>query len=279
MDERELGKRLQGARQKAGLTQQELCQKAGLSISTLAKIERGAIKAPSIFTITAIAATVGVSVEELIGTSQVAQSDKKRSKSGVRFVFFDVNGVLVRFFYRAFTKIAEDTGAQPDLIETTFWHYNDEVCRGEITLEEFNSRLAKRLGVDSLKWEDYYFNSIEPIEEMRSVVEWTAKHYRVGLMTNIMPGFLEKMISNGQLPNANYEALIDSSKIGAVKPEVQIYEAAQRLTGLPAEEILLVDDARPNLRAAERAGWRVLSFDDYRPSEGAERVKSALEFE
>jgi transcriptional regulator with XRE-family HTH domain len=46
LDEKGLGKRLQAARQKAGLTQQTLCQKAGLSYSTLAKIERGAIKSP-----------------------------------------------------------------------------------------------------------------------------------------------------------------------------------------------------------------------------------------
>jgi transcriptional regulator with XRE-family HTH domain len=49
--EKALGKRLQEARQKAGLTQQQMCHKAGLSYSTLAKIERGAIKAPSIFTV------------------------------------------------------------------------------------------------------------------------------------------------------------------------------------------------------------------------------------
>jgi transcriptional regulator with XRE-family HTH domain len=47
MDEVGLGKTLQAARQKAGLTQQELCNQAELSYSTLAKIERGAIKSPS----------------------------------------------------------------------------------------------------------------------------------------------------------------------------------------------------------------------------------------
>ena len=43
-----LGKAIQQARQNAGLTQQELCHKAELSYSTLAKIERGAIKTPSV---------------------------------------------------------------------------------------------------------------------------------------------------------------------------------------------------------------------------------------
>ena len=67
MDEVGLGKLLQGARKKAGLTQQELCQKAGLSYSTLAKIERGAIKAPSIFTIQSIAGALNTNLNDLMG--------------------------------------------------------------------------------------------------------------------------------------------------------------------------------------------------------------------
>jgi transcriptional regulator with XRE-family HTH domain len=61
MDEKGLGKQLQSARQKAGLTQQQLCHKANLSFSTLTKIERGAIKSPSIFTIQSIASALGIS--------------------------------------------------------------------------------------------------------------------------------------------------------------------------------------------------------------------------
>ncbi len=49
MQEKGLGLQLQAARRRCGFTQQQLCQKSGLSYSTLAKIERGAIKSPSIF--------------------------------------------------------------------------------------------------------------------------------------------------------------------------------------------------------------------------------------
>ena len=55
MDEQSLGRHLQTARMAAGLTQQELCQQAQISYSTLAKIERGAIKSPSVFTIQRLA--------------------------------------------------------------------------------------------------------------------------------------------------------------------------------------------------------------------------------
>src|SRR5213596_2903871 len=96
-DEKALGKRLQEARQAAGLTQQELCQKAGLSYSTLAKIERGAIRSPSVFTVAAIAAATNTPLEDLLGVQGGAAQPptlpaKKRSKTGVRFVYFDVNG-------------------------------------------------------------------------------------------------------------------------------------------------------------------------------------------
>ena len=91
MDEVGLGRQLQAARKKAGLTQQDLCHKARLSYSTLAKIERGAIKAPSIFTIQSIAAALGLSLNELMGdlAPTPKSAPKYRSKSGVRFVYFE----------------------------------------------------------------------------------------------------------------------------------------------------------------------------------------------
>ena len=125
MDEKGLGRRLQAVRIQAGLTQQALCQKAGLSYSTLTKIERGAIKAPSIFTIRSIASALGIGLDELMSAG-VGATQKHRSKSGVRFVYFDINGCLVRFYHRAFTRLAEVSGAPADVIETTYWHYNDE---------------------------------------------------------------------------------------------------------------------------------------------------------
>ena len=279
MDEVGLGQRLQAARKDAGLTQQELCHKAGLSYSTLAKIERGAIKAPSIFTIQAIAAALGTSLSALMGEAVALDVPKKRyiSKTGVSFVYFDINGCLVRFFHRAFTKLAHDTGASADVIENTFWHYNDAVCRGEMSLEEFNHAMGKQLGVDHLNWMDYYLESVDPIHEMHELVAWASEYYAVGLLSNIMPGFIDAMLERELLPRVPYTAIIDSSKTGAIKPENEIYQAAQHYTDCPPEEILLVDDSRSNIMAAERMGWHVLWFDDFRPEESAARVKESLE--
>ena len=281
MDEKGLGQRLQAARQRAGMTQQMLCQKADLSYSTLTKIERGAIKSPSIFTIQSIAAGLGVSFDELLGTSTPSSKkslSKHQSKSGVRFVYFDVNGCLVRFFHGAFTHLAAVSEMPADVVETAFWHYNDQVCRGEMSMDEFNKTLAEDLGMHDLDWLDYYLQAVEPVPLMDELIEWVAQHYKIGLMTNIMPGFIDVLRKKGLIPDITYDAIVDSSKVGAIKPEAKIFDVAIKEAGVLSKEILLVDDSRTNLMAAQKRDWHVLWFDDFRPDESADKIREALEF-
>ena len=277
MDEKGLGKRLQLARQNAGLTQQQLCQKANLSFSTLAKIERGAIKSPSIFTVQAIAIAIGVSLDKLIGNNPAKERKFLSTKSGVTFVYFDVNGCLVHFYQRAFAKLAQASGVPSDIVETAFWHYNDEVCRGSITMKDFNAYIADRMGIDSVDWMKYYMECVEPIDEMHAILRWAIERYKVGLLTNIMPGQLRTMMTSGDLPDLLYDAVVDSSELGTIKPESRIYEIATERAGCAPGEILLIDDTRSNIKAAEKQGWKVLWFDDARLEEAVERVHEVLE--
>jgi FMN phosphatase YigB (HAD superfamily)/DNA-binding XRE family transcriptional regulator len=278
-----LGKAIANARRRAGMTQQDLCGKANLSYSTLAKIERGAIKTPSIFTVAAIAEATDTPLDELAGTNTAAGpkaslKDYKTAKNGIKFVYFDVNGVMVRYFQRAFTKIAADTGVTPDVVESFFWHYNDAICRNEISLEEFNKLLAEKLGQSEIDWADYYLENVDSINDIRELLEWVTEHYHVGLLTNSMPGILKQMMDRGIVPRLDYSAIIDSSEVGLIKPESAIYQKAAELAKVAPEELLLIDDSRTNLMAAEHLGWHVLWFDDYRPDESAERIRQTLEF-
>ncbi|MDL2341559.1 MAG: HAD-IA family hydrolase [Patescibacteria group bacterium] len=281
MDERGLGKQLQSARQAAGLTQQALCQRANLSFSTLTKIERGAIKSPSIFTIQAIATALNMSLDALMGNASLpaslARRDLRTTKSGVRFVYFDVNGCLIRFYQRAFGQIAEKYDIPSDVVETAFWHYNDAACRGEFTTDDFNAAFAKRIGIPAIDWADYYLAAAEKITEMHELVKWTAEHYRIGLLTNIMPGLLDGLKALDKVPAIKYDATIDSSELGTIKPEAAIYAVAEERAGVPASEILFIDDTKANLTAAEARGWHVIWFDYGRPEESVVEIRKALE--
>lgn len=276
--ERRLGAQLQKARKAAGLTQQELCQRANLSYSTLAKIERGAIKSPSIFTIQNISHALRIPLDELMGEINPAPTvEKLRSKSGIRFVYFDINGCLVRFFHRAFSRLSEETGEPADAVESTFWHYNDLVCRGDMSLEDFNQELSRKLHTKGIDWGNYYLSAVDPIEEMQEMVQWVAERYHLGLLSNIMPGMIDAMRLRGILPAVAFDQIIDSSQVHVIKPEEHIYRIAQERAAVEPHEILLVDDSRTNLMAAEHMGWHVLWFDDYRTNESIDRIRQALE--
>jgi len=280
MDEKGLGKRLQDARRTAGLTQQGLCQKSGLSYSTLAKIERGAIKAPSIFTIEKIAEALNISLDELIGTNKHSESSAKRrhrSKSGISFVYFDINGCLVRFYQRAVTKIAHDSGKSTDTVETILWHYDDQVCRGLVSLDEFNKVLADKLQSPGIRWEDYYLSTIETMPGMKELLDWVSQQYGIGLMSNIMPGLINSMIQQKSIPNVDYDTIIESSEVKALKPEAKIFDIATERANCNESEILLIDDTRANLMAADSIGWKVLWFDGYHPDESIARIRELLE--
>ncbi len=277
--EKALGKRLQEARQAAGLTQQQLCHKANLSFSTLAKIERGAIKSPSIFTIQAIANALGSGLDDLLGVVSPALAPRKlhKTKGGASFIYFDLNDCLVRGSHQAYSRLAEASGRPIDVVETAFWRYYDDAWRGKMSVKDFNAALAKKLNLSKVDWTREYMAAIEPVTEVQELLKWAAGLYKVGILTNIISGQVKALREQGVLPNIHYDAIVDSSEVGTIKPEEKMYQIAQERAGCPPEEILLIDDTRANLMAAEKMGWHVLWFDGYHPEESANRIREALE--
>lgn len=277
MDEKRLGAIVQQARRLAGLTQQALCTKSGLSYSTLAKIERGAIKAPSVFTLQTIAHTLGVTLDELVqAASPMGEVRKKTSRNGVKFVYFDMNGCLVRSASSAFGRLSEESGASQDTIETVFWQFNEDVCRGVRSIDELNTALAERLDM-MVDWNRYYLEAIESTPGMADFMQWVAANYRVGILTNTMPNLVQPMLDAGILPQVEYDVIVDSSQVHSLKPEARIYEIAAERAGVAPEEILLIDDDRPNLAAAGKQGWHTMKFHAFQPEESIAALRDALQ--
>lgn len=284
-EEKQLGRVVAAARKNAGLTQQGLCQKSGLSYSTLAKIERGAIRAPSVFTIKHLAATLGTSLDDLLRdvsagkhapTTEVT-ARKKVSKNGVRFVYFDMNGCLVRSATnRAVTMLSEESGVPFETIETLYWQHNNAVCRGDVSIDQLNTVLAERLGM-IVDWNKYYLQAVESTPGMDELVSWAAENYDIGILTNAMPGQVGPMLEKGILPKVSYTAIVDSSEVHALKPENRMYEIAAERAGVAPNELLLIDDDRVNLGGAAALGWHTMGFDAYHPEESIVAVSTALQ--
>ncbi len=56
------------------------------------------------------------------------------------------------------------------------------------------------------------------------------------------------------------DAIFYSARLGAKKPEPEFFAKVQVAVGMRADELLLVDDSRPNVDAAQRAGWHALHW-------------------
>lgn len=259
-----LGARIAECRRKASLSQEQLAERAKVSYSTLSKIERGAIRHPSVFTVADIAKALEINIDILLQHSQ--PSGKRKAKSQISFIYFDVHGVLVTNWQRAFTALGSRFNVDPHVLEMAFWRYNDMTGRGHISVKEFEIALSRnlQLEVERLPFEEVYFESLRPNKEVHALLFELSKTYQIGLFTNIFPGFLEKLIKQGAVPDIDYAAIAESCEVGAVKPENAIYDYAQAEAGINSEHILLIDDTRANLDTAEHLGWQTYWFDETR---------------
>jgi HAD superfamily hydrolase (TIGR01509 family) len=245
---------------------------------------RWSFRSPSVFTVAHIASATGARLEDLLdlqtrGMGSPAPADtKKRSKTGVRFVYFDVHGTLVRYYQRAFTDAGEELGVPADKVETSFWRHNDDICSGKIGFEGFNAAIASELNVASFDWRKFYMRNIEVIPGVADLVKWAGENYEIGILSNNMPGLIDELRSRGVIPEADYKIVIDSYKVGIIKPDPKIYQMAIELAGLTPQEILLIDDTRPFLTAADKAGLQILWFDDVHPEESVAHAKELLAF-
>ena len=67
-----------------------------------------------------------------------------------------------------------------------------------------------------------------------------------------------------------FDGGVFSSRVQLVKPEPAIFHEAQRRFGVPADELLFIDDYALNVTAARELGWQGIHFL------GAEQCESEL---
>lgn len=276
-----LGKNIAKFRQDQDLSQDDLSDKAGISYSTLSKIEQGSIKQPSIFTVYDIARALGVTLDQLIhGRIDADAGDTQglKSPSDIKFIYFDVNGVLVKNWEGIFTSIAEQFQLEPEKVELAFWRYNDIANRGNMTIEEFESALASSLGfkAEEFDFSQNYFDSIQPLREAHELAKSLCDNYKIGLVTNTFPGFLPRLIKDGLVPNLPYEVKVESCEIGSVKPEDQIFDYAQKISGFQPSQILFVDDSHANVEVARHHGWNAIYFNTKKAQHTIKQIETLL---
>lgn len=265
---------LKTKRIEAGLTQKQLAVEAGVSYSTLTKLEQGAVFSPSIGIVSGLAAALGCDSSDLLEAPDYSITPNP----DIDFVYFDVGGVLVHWL-PSLEAFAERIHRPESAVSAIFHEFNDIGCRGNMTLHELQLILMLRLNVplkgsarDAVMNKTTWIDDMSPIAPTHNFIRSMVKHHKVGLLTNVFKEYYPGFFQRGLVPNLSYKAVVKSCDVGYVKPESEIYRIAAQAAQTPPEKIFFIDDKRVNVNAARECGWQAEWFDEYAPQASIQRI-------
>lgn len=185
----------------------------------------------------------------------------------IKFIYFDLVGVVIKDF------------ANPD---QEWKHFKKIFGIGEIYWEKhYQPALdsGKTFPNSKIPYDKILHEIVRNFRQNRSIwpVIKTAQNYlKIGLLTNMYPGMLEMIKVHILLPPIKFSIVINSSVEKVAKPEADIFEIAQRHTGLRADEILFIDDTKNNLEVAKKIGWQTFWYDPSDYNKSSKRLKDYL---
>jgi putative hydrolase of the HAD superfamily len=188
-------------------------------------------------------------------------------------IVFDFAGVLfhwqpTRLLQRELPELAHDEASAAHWAGEIFQAYGGDWAdfdRGTVEPEALVRRIARRLGLAE--------------RQVRAVVDAVPAELQpiaptVALLARLRAaGDPLYFLSNMPAPYADHlervHEFVDwfddgvfSARVQLIKPEPAIFTLAAQRFGVPAAELVFLDDHQPNVAAARAAGWNALLFSD-----------------
>lgn len=186
----------------------------------------------------------------------------------IKFVYFDVGGVVIRDFSgtNKWEELKTGMGIKPEQTEAfneIFDKYEPEVCIG-LDVETLVPMLKEKLDLklpDNYSFLHDFVDRFEKNESIWPVIERLKGKYKIGLLTNMYPNMLEAICKAGLMPNTTWNVVIDSSIEKVRKPQTEIFQLAQDKSGFKGEEIFFIDNGAKHVDAAKQFGWQGFVYD------------------
>jgi FMN phosphatase YigB (HAD superfamily) len=178
----------------------------------------------------------------------------------IRNVVFDVGGVLLRLRYQPFVRYLQEAGA--DLRDLPGWLTTiglEEHERGEIPGPELLARVAAttRTPLDPVDLHRRWLDMFERTDEMFDLAAGLMARHRVYLLSNVGDLHWAHMDSEYGIEGVGHGA-IASFRVGAIKPQPEIYRIAEQRLGLDPRATVFVDDLARNVAGARACGWTAI---------------------
>jgi len=186
----------------------------------------------------------------------------------VKAVVFDFGGVMTSCTMPERVRpLVKELGVSWDELETGFRKYRHLMDANLMPFDEMYRRIWADAGVEideatqaKILEEDmasFLYRNERTLAWMRQL---KAQGYRIGILTNMCT----LLAAHFRESFADFIALADAMVISGeerlYKPQKEIYDLLRARIGLPAEELLFVDDVEKNCAGARAAGWKALRF-------------------
>ncbi|MDE0887060.1 MAG: HAD-IA family hydrolase [Myxococcota bacterium] len=96
--------------------------------------------------------------------------------------------------------------------------------------------------------------------EVLAIAKRVSERRPTGILTNNAPLLEEALPIHFPELVDTFDPILFSFQFGHVKPERAIFEAVQAHLGVPASEILLLDDTAGHVAAASASGWDTIHY-------------------
>lgn len=186
----------------------------------------------------------------------------------IEFVYFDLGNVLVTFDpHVACQNIAERLNVSVDDAHHAIYAtgLQDQFEHGNIDGKQYVDELCAHLDVQrqpSSAFEQKILDAIsdmfQPVNNMRTVLDGVRQAgFGVGLLSNTCHAHWD-WIRRQHYPATefSFDAVILSYEVGSMKPDAEIYVAAEQAAKVNADRILFLDDREANVQGARHRGWR-----------------------
>lgn len=186
----------------------------------------------------------------------------------ISFVYFDLGGVLVFDLmdlgrWDKFKRHLGVTEAQDIAYDELYDLYEPDMHKGKRDTDTLIPLITERFGIKFPKGYsllDDIVSNFEKNDAIWPIVKKAQRSCRIGMLTNMYPHMLEKIKSRGLLQDVEWDVIIDSSVVGVQKPETEMFELAEKKTGVDGGEILFVDNSPRNIDKAKKFGWQTFLY-------------------
>ena len=190
------------------------------------------------------------------------------SKRKYSAIVFDLGQVIVPFDYKYFV---EKVNKHKSGIGETFLElYNQNYSihrnyeKGLITEAVFISKMLEYLDdcIDGETFCKYWSDIFSVDEKVVSLLPELKKRFKLFLISNTNSIHKKYGFEHYEFLKL-FDKLFLSHEVGFIKPEKEIYQAVEKVSGFPSEEHIFIDDILEYVNVAKNLNWDGIQFLGY----------------